>query len=264
MEFVARLDKVSVSDFRTTMGTGVLLARYRMYPEATDHFQKALATDPSSNEARYNLANAYFQIRDYARTLELLQQVSNEARKDDTYNSLLGDTCARLGRTADAIKAFQQAIAKSPDKDQYYLSLALIQLRAGNANAAEETLRKGLTRTHNSGKILWGMGVLSVAQGKTGQAEEYLKKCTDLIPEWPISHAALGIFYYITGQTLKVGETLNRYQELSASGGLNVKRIQEILASTPTSEAHPSSSKPLLAESRQQFLELALALLDQD
>ncbi len=264
MEIVARLDMVSVSDFRTTMGTGVLLARYRMYPEAIDHFQRALAADPLSNEARYNLANAYFQTRDYSRALELLQQVSNQTTNDDAYYALLGDTYARSGRAPEATKALQQAISKRPDKDQYYLSLALIQLRAGKTSTAEETLRKGLTRTPNSGKVQWGMGVLSVAQGKTSQAEEHLKICTDLIPEWPISHASLGIFYYITGQITKVSETLDRYQELSSSGGLNVKRIREILASTPATEAHSSSSKPLPAESRQQFLQLALALVDQE
>ena len=73
-------------------------------------------------------------------------------------------------------------------------------------------------------------------EGRNDSAEDYLKKCADLIPEWAVSHAALGIFYYVTGQVAKVRETLNRYMELSPQGGLNVKRIQEILASTSVSE----------------------------
>jgi tetratricopeptide (TPR) repeat protein len=116
-KIVERLDNVSGGDYRTVLGVGVLLARYRLYPEAIRHFQMALAADPDSNEAKYNLANAYFQTREYRRALESLQQVSNEARNDDTYLSLLGDVYAHLGREPEATKGFQEAIARSPDKD---------------------------------------------------------------------------------------------------------------------------------------------------
>jgi predicted Zn-dependent protease len=258
-KIVELLDNVSGGDYRTVLGVGVLLARYRLYPEAIQDFQMALAADPASNEAKYNLANAYFQTREYPRTLESLQQFSNEARNDDTYLSLLGDVYAHLGREPEATKVFQEAITRSPDKDQYYLSL-----RSGNATAAEETLRKGLTRMPNSGKILWGMGILSMTQGKPDEAEEYLKKCTDLVPEWAVSHAALGIFYYATGQTAKVSETLSRYKELTPDGGLNVKRIEEILASTSATGVSASELKTLSPETRRQFFQLALALIDQD
>ena len=239
---VERLHTVSGGDYRTALAVGVLLARYRMYSEAIEHFQMALKGNPASDEAKYNLANAYFQTHEYPQALELLQQVSNAARNDDAYLSLLADIHSRLGHRLEATKAFQEAIALSPDRDQYYLSLALLQLRAGKTSAAEEVLRKGLARIPNSGKILWGMGLVSTAQGKTDEAEEYLKKCTDLIPEWALSHAALGIFYYATGQTAKVRETLNRYTELSPLGGLNVSRIQEILGNTVGSGNEPSKS----------------------
>jgi len=166
-----------------------------MYPEAIQHFQMALKADPASNEARYNLANAYYQVGDYRRALEFLEQLPEQSRKDDTTLSLLGDLYARLGRGPEAARTFQQAISQSPDKDPNYLSLALIQLSSGEISAAEGTLRQGLARTPNSGKLLWGMGILSVVQGRNDPAEEYFKKCSDLIPEWPTSHAALGIFY---------------------------------------------------------------------
>ena len=131
---------------------------------------------------------------DYRRALEFLEQLPEQSRKDDTTLSLLGDLYARLGRGPEAARTFQQAISQSPDKDPNYLSLALIQLSSGEISAAEATLRQGLARTPNSGKLLWGMGILSVVQGRNDPAEEYFKKCTDLIPEFAHQPCSAGDF----------------------------------------------------------------------
>jgi tetratricopeptide (TPR) repeat protein len=116
---VERLHTVSGGDYRTSLAVGVLLARYRLYSEAIEHFQMALKGNPASDEAKYNLANAHFQIHEYPQALGLLQQVSNAARNDDAYLSLLADIHSRLGHRLEATKAFQEAIALSPDRDQY-------------------------------------------------------------------------------------------------------------------------------------------------
>src|SRR5207245_11763235 len=82
---IQQLDQLSGGDARTLLGAGVLLARHRMYAEAIQHFQAALGADPGSDDARYNLAATYFQLHDYARALEMLQQVSAQAQNDDAY-----------------------------------------------------------------------------------------------------------------------------------------------------------------------------------
>ncbi len=260
---VARLDQASGGDVRTAVGAGVLLARYRLYPEAIQHFRAALAADATLDDARYDLADVYFRVREYAGALEVLEQVSPTARNDDTYLALLGDTYAHLGRTAEAVKIFQDAIAKNPDNDQYFLSLALTQLRTGAPGAAEGTMRQGLARTPNSGKLQWGMGILSVVQGNNARAEDYLNRAVDLVPDWQNSLSALGIFYYQTGQIAKARETLNRSQELNPHSGLDLERIQAVLSGASARESEPRPVKELSPEVRHQFLEVALALMDQ-
>ncbi len=260
---VAQLDRASGADVRTAVGVGVLVARYRMYAEAIQHFQAALAADPTMDGARYDLANTYFRIRDYPRALETLEQVSPQARNDDTVLDLLGDIYAHLGRTSEAIRIFREAITRNPDNDQYFLSLALAQLRAGMPDAAVETLQLGLVRTPNSAKLLWGMGILRVFQGKNALAEEFLNKAVDLMPDWQTSLSTLGVFYYQTGQIAQARETFNRSMELNPTSGLNMKRIQEALAAAPETDSRSKPPKDLPPEQRLQFLELALTLLDQ-
>ena len=237
---------------------GLACVAMLMIPALRDSDSWSRRSDPGSDDARYNLAATYFQLRDYARALEMLGHVSAPAQNDDAYLSLLGDVDAHLGRAAEAIRIFERAAKASPDNDQYYLSLALAQIRAGDTGAAWQTLRRGLERIPDSGRVLWGMGVLSVLDGQNAKAEEYFKRAVDVMPEWQSGYSALGTFYYETGQLDKARETLDRYSKLFPKGGLNVSGIQQALAA-----AKPSAPRDLSPQARSDFLGIALALADE-
>src|SRR6266481_3177277 len=257
---IAQLDQISSGDYRTQTGVGVLLARYRLYDDAIQHFQMALRANPDSDDVKFDLTDAYFRKGLYAQALEASRQVSAAGREDDAFLALLGDIHARLGDTSRAEEIFREAIQRNPDNDQYYLSLTLVQLRENNVSDAEETLRKGLARIPSSGKILWGLGIVSVLEGKTPQAAENLERAVDLLPEWPGSYSTLGVFYYQTGEITKAREVLNRFKGSNAAGGLDVNRIEEALAKARVTSSSLREPMPMVA--RQQLLQLALSLAD--
>ena len=256
---IAQLDELSGDDFRTQAGIGVLLAHYRSYDEAIQHFQKAMRANPDADDVKYDLADAYFRKGLYQDALATANTISAAGQQDDAYLSLLGDIYGHLGDMAKAAEIFRSAISRNPDNDQYYLSLALVELRDNDLDGAARTLNTGLTRTPSSGKLLWGLGIVSVLQGKTAQAAEQLERAVDLLPEWVGSYSTLGIFYYQTGQIDKAREVLNRFKGSNAAG-LDVNRIEETLSRAP---ATPSlAGKPLPMEARQQLLQMALAIAD--
>jgi tetratricopeptide (TPR) repeat protein len=257
---IAQLDQLSSGDFRTQTGVGVLLARYRLYDDALQHFQAALRANPDSDDVKFDLADAYFRKGVYPQALEIAGMVSEKGKQDDSYLALLGDIYAHLGDAGKASEIFRDAIRRSPDNDQYYLSLALVELRGKDVEGAAATLRQGLARIPGSGKILWGLGIVSVLEGKTPQAEERLERAVDLLPEWPGSYSTLGIFYYQTGEIAKAREVLNRFKGSNASGTLDVNRIEEALAKAPERPSTLSEPMPMIA--RQQFLQIALSLAD--
>jgi tetratricopeptide (TPR) repeat protein len=260
-ETIKKLDQVSGQDARTSLGTGVLLARYHLYPEAIEHFQAALTADPASDDARYNLANTYFQRRDYRRALEALEQISPAGRNDSAVMALYGDVCAHLDRTREASEAFERAIAANPDNDQNYLSLALVRLRSGDVRSAEKVLRSGLARVPDSARLLWGMGVVAALEGRNAEAEADFQRAQELMPDWQSSYSALGVFYYETGQIAAARATLERYRKLFPHGTLDVSRIEQTLeASAALPQRTPA---PLGPEARQRFLQFATALADQ-
>jgi tetratricopeptide (TPR) repeat protein len=240
----------------------VLLARYHFYPEAIARFQGALASNPNSDEVWYDLADAYFQSRHYAEALAAAQHVSPPGQKDAGYLLLLADTDAHLGRFDEAIELWQREIGESPDQEQAYLSLAMAYLRAGRPPQARATLQQGLARTPDAGELLWGMGVVSVMEGREEEAEPYLRKSVDLLPEWPGSYSALAVLYFQTGQIDKARETTERFRQAGQGGSLDMQRIEQALTAA---SANPGNQTvhPLTPEARQQFLQVALAHADQ-
>jgi tetratricopeptide (TPR) repeat protein len=257
---VAQLDEMSSQDFRMQAGTGALLASYHLYDDAIRHFQNAAQLNPDSDDVKFDLADALFRKGQYKPALDAALSVSPVGQKDDAYLALLADIYSHTGDSAKATQIFQDAIKRNPDNDQYYLSLSLTELRANNLSAAESTLSKGLERVPSSGKILWGLGVISALHGNSEQAFERLERAVDLLPEWPGGYSTLGVLYYQTGQYDKAREVLSRFKGTHSTGGFDTSRIEQALANAPQTSA--ASAQPLPAAARQQFLQIALSLAD--
>ena len=256
---IARLDKVKAGDYRTLTGVGVLLARFRLYDDAIAQFQSALQLEPKSDDVKFDLANAYFRKGQYTDALKTAQQISAKGH-DEAYLALSADIYAHLGDVDDAEQMYQSAITRSPDNDQNYLSLALLELRQGNLEGARQTLLQGQARVPASGMILWGLGITSVLDGQTRQAGMQFERALDLLPQWPGSYSILGVYYFETGQIAKAKDVLNRFSNSSAHGVLNIQRIEQVLDEAPANT--PENTGPLPMQMRENLLRLALALAD--
>jgi len=257
---IAQLDQVSSEDFRTLTGTGVLLARFHLYDDAIEHFQQALQMNPNSDDVKFDLANAYFRKRAYPKALEIAQQVSPDEQKDDAYMALLGDIYAHMGNAEPARKIFQDEIARNPDNDQAYLSLALLDLRGGDISEARQILLKGQARIPGSGKLYWGLGLTAAVEGNSNDAAANLERAVDLLPEWSGGYSTLGVFYFETGQVAKARDVLNRYKNSSANASLDIDRIAQVLDQAAPGNA--AESGPTALADKAQFLQLALSLAD--
>jgi len=263
MQILQRLDAVSGGDFRTKLNTGVLLGRFHIYGDAIRYFEAALKISPSSDDAKYNLAEAYFQTGNYDDALKSLLEVSLDGQKEGGYLGLLGDVYARLNRYEDASKCLERAVAAVPDNDQYYLSLALVQLRAGDTENADRVSRRGLARIPNSGLLYWTAGIVSVVRGHDRDAENLLKKASELSPSREAFAATVGIFYYEEGRYSDARDVLKKCEEMFPQGTLDFQKIKAVLDAASSSGA-PRPSDNIPPDARREFYELALMMREQE
>jgi Tfp pilus assembly protein PilF len=104
------------------------------------------------------------------------------------------------------------------------------------------------------------LGIVSVLEGKTPQAEENFERAVDLLPEWPGSYSTLGFFYFQTGEITKAREVLSRFKGSNAAGGLDINRIEEALSRAP--DVPSTIREPMPMAARLQLFQLALSLAD--
>lgn len=257
---VAQLDRLSSGNYRALAGAGVLLARYRLYDDAIQHFQQALEVNPNSNDVRYDLADAYFRMQQYQEALETMQGISPIGPSDDSYRALLGDIYAHLGNNAAAAQLFQTSIDQNPDNEQSYLSLALLDLRRGNIADAQHTLLTGRKRIPESGKLCWGLGLTAAMQGNSDEAARQLEHTVDLLPQWSGGYSTLGVLYFETGQITKAREVLDRFKNSTVSSSLDVDKIEQVLERASTTNSVNKES--LTVADKSQLLQFALSLAD--
>ena len=260
LQVIAHIDEVAQGDYRMFTGVGVLMARYRLFDGAIEHLKIALQADINTDQIRFDLADTYFRAHRYQEALDTAMQVSPQGRKDEAWLALLADTYAHLGQLDRASAMYRDAIARNPDNDQDYLSLALIQLRAGDADAARQTLNSGRARIPGSGKLFWGLGIVSALQGRNPEAAEDLERAVDLLPEWPGAYSALGVFYFQNGEVAKAREVFERFRSSDAKGSLSTDRIERALDTAAVSGS--TSHHSMDAQARAQFLQWALLLAD--
>ena len=226
---IVAFDQQHPEDVRTLTGLGVLLARHGLYDDAIAQFQKALSANPNADDVQFDLAMSYFRKGDYLNARSAAEAISEAGRKDDSYASLVADIDQHLGETAKAEELYRKALARNPDNDQAYLSLALLQFMQNRIAAGKQTLQQGQTRVPGSGKIYWGLGLAAVLEGDTATAGDDLERAVDLMPEWPGSYSTLGFFYFQTGQVTRAREVLERFRNNGVPGGLDLQRIESAL-----------------------------------
>jgi tetratricopeptide (TPR) repeat protein len=122
---------------------GILFAEARLYVDAVDEFQYALGLQPSMNEARYNLALAYFFTRQYRLSSSLAKELI-DANCTSQGHEVLGLIQEEESNPISARAEFKQAIRADPHSASALFQLGLSDLQLGNLEAARHDFAESL------------------------------------------------------------------------------------------------------------------------
>jgi len=219
------------------------------YEGALDMYKKALVSNPASVQAKYEIASAYLQLKDYASAIKYSDKViaANKDFVDQAY-ILKGTALDYSLKPQEAANTYKQAIRKFPKNQLLYYNLALTSFNLKEYNITDDALQKSLKLNplHASSHFLLGLSMIT--QGKRVQGM-----------------LALYNFLLLEPKTKKAGSVLQTLEEEWKNTKAAVKRKEtdefytadlmlDVLESSKKNEANKNKAPiELFAENTNSF-----------
>jgi Tfp pilus assembly protein PilF len=129
----------------------VYIDQGRLY-EAIDEFKKAIGnySYQTAEIAYFNLGRANFLVGDYTGAIETLKRSLDIIPNNEEAQFLLGRCHAKLGRLADAEKAFTVALKLKSDSSRTHYELGVVLFKRGRKDAAAKLFEEGDRRDLHS------------------------------------------------------------------------------------------------------------------
>ncbi len=184
------LASLSVSERATR--EAALLTSYGAYTQAVTKFEEAIASDPGSYEAHYNLAVLRLEhLKDVDGALDAAQHAL-AIRNTGDLQDLLGDISESQNKFGDALNHYQEAVRVDPSSDKFAFDLGAELLLHENFDAAETVFQAAQTRFPKASRIYLGLGTAEFMRGKTADSVASYLKAVDLDPKFEPAYLFLG------------------------------------------------------------------------
>lgn len=153
--FITFGQNVSIDDL---IMEGVALHDEGNYKEAVVTYQQALAMDPNSILAAYEVSLSYLALEDYQNALKYSTTVINSNNKELLAGAYAAKSEALVGmnKVDDAISLLQEGLVKHGDEYLLHFNLALHYYKKNDNNKTLEHVKKAidLDKTHSGAFLL--------------------------------------------------------------------------------------------------------------
>jgi TolB-like protein/DNA-binding winged helix-turn-helix (wHTH) protein len=199
-----------------------------VYIEAIGMYERALAVDPRSAEARALLANALAgrvldrvtdsDAADLARAGELVTQALAVSPPSPTAHIAKAQVLRAHGRCEEAIPEFETALAINRNVAVVLHVLADCQLKIGSIEEViplEEQAIRLSPRDPRLGHFYFRIGHVHLLQSRTDEAIVWLEKARGAVPGLPFVHMLLAATYGLKGETERAAAELAEARKLT-------------------------------------------------
>ena len=185
--------------------TAALLEQQGQHDLATEVYAKIAPTDPAFHFAELGRADATYAAGRKDAALEILQGLARTHGHLLTVQVALGDGLRRVERFADALKAYDTAIAMIPTPGPQHWTLfysrGICQERLGSVDAAEADMRKALQLEPDQPQVLNYLGYSLVDRGeKLDEALSMIERAVAAQPDSGYIIDSLAWAYYRLGR----------------------------------------------------------------
>ena len=193
--------------------------------EAAQHFQQALAADPSSAFAQLGAANAATSFAEYeAKLAAAAKLAANGSRAEQLEIGIARKTLVSDYAGAEGLA--RGLIATAPNNPRSYLALATVQQQMGNEAAARRTLMQALSVAPNFAPAHFQLAYSYMTAQPTDPAKArfYVDKLVKLEPKEARSFITQGSYYRATNQLPLARRAYTRAAELDPNESLALQQ----------------------------------------
>ena len=167
---------------------------------AFQELSRAVELAPDNYRAHADIANLLLTVRgqDGAADPDALKQAKPhlDLLRDKQPNAAAtheawANYFAAQNKLPDAIQEMQQAISLDSTRSEPYLVLALLQMRANSADAAEASLKKAVSVDPKSMNAQLALGTFYQSRNRFLEAEQQFRHAIDVDPKSPDARASL-------------------------------------------------------------------------
>ncbi len=194
---------------------GIIYSGTGYYPEAVDHFNRALSNEPSNADAHRGLAKVYETLENFKEAERTFKRAIG--LKPDYwagYNDL-GRFYFKRGRYEDAIEQFKMIIKLTPNNYRGYNSLGGIYFMLNRREDAREMFERSLA-IHKSYDIYSNLATLYFIEGKYEEAARTYELALHLNDNNYLTWGNLAAAYFwIEGRKVEAIDTYKHAIELA-------------------------------------------------
>lgn len=176
------------------------LLQKKQYPEAIAQLKKAIALDPTSQDAYSALGNAYLQT---GKTKEAIDAYKNQIRVNptsaDAYNSL-ANAYLQSGNHAEAEKQYSTSARMDASSTYAPYALGNVYLQDGRNAEAKTQFAKVVKIAPKDAHGYYGLAAVANKQGDYGEAVTQANRAISLKKDFAEPHFELGAAYFGLGR----------------------------------------------------------------
>lgn len=176
------------NDFDVEYNLGFCLAQAGQPKEAEVHLETALAIQPESDAAKFQLMNVFRSLKqteDAQRLAETLEAEKAATVKRDLGNSFgaKGNELMIAGKFQEAIEQYHLALGEDPKNAQTLYNLSVAQRQTGDLAGEKSSLLRALELNPRLAVAHDALGVIDLQQGQKTEARREFERGLDLDPQ---------------------------------------------------------------------------------
>ena len=219
VEECSRAYALAPDDPAIALGAGKAVADAGRDSAAAPILEHAVALQPKSTEAQYQLALVLQRVDRVQDAVDLLQKVVNAEPKNAAALTNLGMALAQMHKASDGIPFLKKAAAISPKDPTVHQDLAAAYIQVNQIDDAVVELKTAIRLAPDSPQLHYDLGTAYKLLDDTAHAIPELEMAAQLNPTGYEPPYVLGLLYMQLGRYQEAGQQLETSLKLHPQNG---------------------------------------------